>query len=336
MFWSVRRPFPEYDGTISLPALAGEAEVIRDEHGIPQIYADTAEDLFRAQGYVHAQDRFWEMDFHRHVTAGRLSELFGEDQVDTDTFIRAMGWRRTAAQELPLLSPATRRYLEAYAEGVNGWLAGRSGGELGLAYTLLGLTGGDNTPEPWRPVDSLAWLKAMAWDLRGNMEDEDRPGPAGRGAAGRADRAALPRLSLRPKRSNRRRRLSLRRLVGRCRTGRPRRRTDPGIPGSGDRGASNRVKGCRPGAGTFRRRAGRRLELVGRRWLEDSQWCSAAGERPASRPSDAVDLVPGGPALPHGERGMPVPGRRLLVLRRARRGHRAQRPHRLGIDQSRP
>ena len=172
VFWSVRRPFPEYGGTITLPTLAGEAEVVRDEHGIPHIYADTAEDLFRAQGYVHAQDRFWEMDFRRHVTAGRLSELFGEDQVETDTFIRAMGWRRIAAQELPLLNPATRRYLEAYAEGVNGWLAGRSGGELGFAYTLLGLTGGDNAPEPWRPVDSLAWFKAMAWDLRGNMEDE--------------------------------------------------------------------------------------------------------------------------------------------------------------------
>jgi penicillin G amidase len=170
--WSVRRPFPEYHGAVTLPALAGAVEIVRDEHGIPHIYADTAEDLFRAQGYVHAQDRFWEMDFRRHVTAGRLAELFGEDQVETDVFVRTLGWRRVAEQELPLLSPATRRYLEAYAEGVNGWLAGRSGGELGFAYTLLGLTGGDNTPEPWRPVDSLAWLKAMAWDLRSNMEDE--------------------------------------------------------------------------------------------------------------------------------------------------------------------
>jgi penicillin G amidase len=172
VFWSVRRPFPGYDGTVTLPSLAGEVEVVRDEHGIPHIYADTAEDLFRVQGYVHAQDRFWQMDLRRYTTAGRLSELFGEDQVDTDTFIRAMGWRRIAAQELPLLDPATRRYLEAYAEGVNGWLAGRTGGELGFAYTLLGLTGGDDVPEPWRPVDSLAWLKAMAWDLRSNMEDE--------------------------------------------------------------------------------------------------------------------------------------------------------------------
>ncbi|MGH8824131.1 MAG: penicillin acylase family protein [Jiangellaceae bacterium] len=170
--WSVRRPFPEYAGSVALPGLRANVEVIRDEHGIPQIYADTAEDLFQAQGYVHAQDRFWEMDFRRHVTAGRLAELFGEDQVETDAFVRTLGWRRVAEQEVPLLNPVTRRYLEAYADGVNAWLEGRSGGELGLAYTLLGMTGGDTTPEPWGPVDSLAWLKAMAWDLRSNMEDE--------------------------------------------------------------------------------------------------------------------------------------------------------------------
>ncbi|WP_211658688.1 penicillin acylase family protein [Phytoactinopolyspora halophila] len=170
--WSIRRPFPDYDGTVDVPRLSAEVEIIRDEHGIPHIYADTAEDLFRAQGYVHAQDRFWEMDFRRHVTSGRLSELFGADQVETDAFIRTMGWRDVAREELPLLDPETRRYLQAYSDGVNAWLGERSGGELGLAYTLLGLNGADTTVERWSPVDSLSWLKAMAWDLRGNVEDE--------------------------------------------------------------------------------------------------------------------------------------------------------------------
>ncbi len=170
--WSVRRPFPTYDATVELPRLQASVEVLRDENGIPHIYADTAEDLFRAQGYVHAQDRFWEMDFRRHVTSGRLAELFGEAQAGTDAFIRAMGWRDVAREELPLLEPPTRRYLQAYADGVNSWLDGRSGGELGLAYTLLGLTGGDDSPARWSAVDSLAWLKAMAWDLRSNMEEE--------------------------------------------------------------------------------------------------------------------------------------------------------------------
>ncbi|PSL04599.1 penicillin amidase [Haloactinopolyspora alba] len=170
--WSVRRPFPEYDGSATVPRLSGDAEIVRDQHGIPHIYADTPEDLFRAQAYAQAQDRFWQMDFRRHVTAGRLSELFGPDQVETDTFVRTLGWRRTAEQELPLIKPETRRYLEAYADGVNAWLDHHSGGDLGLAYTLLGLTGGDDSPEDWTAVDSLSWLKAMAWDLRGNLQDE--------------------------------------------------------------------------------------------------------------------------------------------------------------------
>lgn len=170
--WSVRRPMPEYSGTVAIPRLVGDVEIIRDEHGIAHIYADTAEDLLRAQGYVHAQDRFWEMDFRRHVTSGRLAELFGEDLVETDAVVRTMGWRRVAREELPLLEPETRRYLDAYADGVNAWLDGRSGGGLAFAYTLLGLTGGDTRPERWTAVDSLAWLKAMAWDLRGNMEQE--------------------------------------------------------------------------------------------------------------------------------------------------------------------
>ncbi|PZF83950.1 penicillin acylase family protein [Jiangella anatolica] len=170
--WSVRRAYPDYDGTAEIPRLSAEVEVIRDENGIPHIYADTPEDLFRAQAYVHSQDRFWQMDFRRHVTSGRLAELFGEDQVDTDAFIRTLGWTDVARAELPLLSPESRRYFDAYADGVNAWLDQTDGGDRGLAYTLLGLTGGDDAPSRWTPVDSLSWLKAMAWDLRGNMQDE--------------------------------------------------------------------------------------------------------------------------------------------------------------------
>ena len=99
--WTVRRSFPQLDGAAALPGLQGDVTVYRDDHGVPQLYADDADDLFRAQGYVHAQDRFWEMDFRRHVTAGRLAELFGPDQVETDAFIRTLGWRRVAEQELP-------------------------------------------------------------------------------------------------------------------------------------------------------------------------------------------------------------------------------------------
>jgi penicillin amidase len=174
--WSVRRAFPQLGGELTLPGLSAPVTVYRDEYGIPQIYASTAHDLYRAQGYIHAQDRFWEMDFRRHVTAGRLAELFGPSQVDTDAFIRTLGWRRIAEHEWTLLSGEARGYLEAYAEGVNAWIEQTGGaapsGAKSLEYTVLGLLNSDYTVEPWDPVDTLAWLKAMAWDLRGNMSDE--------------------------------------------------------------------------------------------------------------------------------------------------------------------
>jgi penicillin amidase len=170
--WAVRRPLPQVEGEVEVPGLVADVEVIRDAHGIAHIYADSDADLLRAQGYVHAQERFFEMDVRRHVTAGRLSELFGEETLETDKFIRTMGWRRVAEREWALLQPATREALTAYSEGVNAYLAQRRPGELAVEYTVLGLGGLDYHPEKWTPVDSLAWLKAMAWDLRGNMQDE--------------------------------------------------------------------------------------------------------------------------------------------------------------------
>ncbi len=170
--WIIHRPLPQLDGRIAISGLEGEVTVYRDKWGIPQIYATDPDDLFRAQGYVHAQDRFWEMDFRRHMTAGRLSELFGSDQVETDAFIRTLGWRRVAEQEWQVLAPETKRYLQDYAEGVNAYLADHEGSRASLEYAVLWTQNRGYKPEPWNPIDSLAWLKAMAWDLRTNMEDE--------------------------------------------------------------------------------------------------------------------------------------------------------------------
>jgi penicillin amidase len=170
---AARRSFPEDTGTIVLEGLSGQVTVQRDAEGIPTIIASDARDLFMAQGFVHAQDRFWEMDFRRHVTAGRLSELFGASSLGTDRFIRTLGWRRVAEQEVALLDEPTRLMLEAYADGVNAWMQGRRGSALSLEHALLPLTGAAGyRPELWTPTDSLAWLKAMAWDLRSNMEIE--------------------------------------------------------------------------------------------------------------------------------------------------------------------
>ncbi|MCU1432668.1 MAG: peptidase penicillin amidase [Actinotalea sp.] len=170
----IRRPLPDHTGALDVAGLTSEVTVLRDARGVPSIYADNAEDLFRAQGYVHAQDRFFEMDYRRHVTAGRLSELVGEseDALAADTVIRTFGWRRVAEQEMELLLPETRDYLAAYAEGVNSYLEDRRPETIAVEYTVLGLRLDMPEPEPWDPVDSLAWLKAMAWDLRGNYDDE--------------------------------------------------------------------------------------------------------------------------------------------------------------------
>ncbi len=170
--WVVRRSFPQTGGTLTVAGLDASVRVVRDAYGITDVYASDPHDLFFAQGYVHAQDRFWEMDVRRHITAGRLSEMFGSSQLDTDKFVRTLGWYRVAQQELALMSPDTRATLQAYSDGVNSYLSGHSGAAVSLEYALLKLTDPGYHVEPWTPVDSLSWLKAMAWDLRTNMEDE--------------------------------------------------------------------------------------------------------------------------------------------------------------------
>ncbi|MHC3000158.1 penicillin amidase [Microbacterium sp. HJ5] len=170
--YTIQRSFPQLDGTVAVAGLGGEVTVQRDVLGIPTITAGSADDLFYAQGYVHAQDRFWEMDFRRHVTSGRLSELFGESQLPTDRFLRTLGWRAVAEQEVAALDDTTRAYYEAYADGVNAYLAEHQGADASFEYAVLGLQNDDYEIEPWTPADSVAWLKAMAWDLRSNIEEE--------------------------------------------------------------------------------------------------------------------------------------------------------------------
>ncbi|MET7453713.1 penicillin acylase family protein [Streptomyces sp. NPDC005574] len=174
-YWSistVRASFPQTKGSITLEGLSGPVDVKRDGYGIPQVYASSDEDLFMAQGYVQAQDRFYEMDVRRHMTSGRLSEMFGKGQVKNDEFLRTLGWDRVAKKEYDsTLSASTKKYLQAYAKGVNAYLKDKDGKDISLEYAALGFTN-DYKPQEWTPVDSVSWLKAMAWDLRGNMQDE--------------------------------------------------------------------------------------------------------------------------------------------------------------------
>ncbi|MGN6197854.1 penicillin acylase family protein, partial [Humibacter sp.] len=146
-FWTVTRSFPQTTGSLSIPGLKARVEVRRDDAGIPQITASNTHDLFLAEGFVHAQDRFWEMDFRRHVRAGRLSELFGKSQIGTDEFIRTLGWRRVAEQEVKNLDPTSLSYYQAYADGVNAYLKDHKGADISLEYAVLGLQTPGYTPE---------------------------------------------------------------------------------------------------------------------------------------------------------------------------------------------
>jgi penicillin amidase len=172
LVWTVQRSFPQTSGSLALSGLQAQVTVQRDDRGIPTVTADSTHDLFYVQGFVHAQDRFWEMDFRRHVTSGRVAELFGPSQAGTDAFLRTLDWHGIAQKEVDAMDATTRGYYQAYADGVNAYLAGHKGAEASLEYAVLDLTAPGYSPEPWTPADSVAWLKAMAWDLRGNIEDE--------------------------------------------------------------------------------------------------------------------------------------------------------------------
>ena len=165
LVWAVRRPFPRERGRVAVPGIENQVEVYRDEFGVAHIYGRSAEDVYFAQGYVHAQDRFWQMEFWRRLSAGRLSEYFGETTVGTDRYIRTMGFSEIAEAEYALLSERERRWLEAYAAGVNEYTSSRPPAALGLEFALLSVQGVDIDIEPWRPADTLRWVKIMAIDL---------------------------------------------------------------------------------------------------------------------------------------------------------------------------
>ncbi len=175
-FVAVRRPMPRTDGTLELVGLQDEVTVLRDEWGVPHIYASNEQDLFFAQGYVHAQDRFWQMEFWRHSGQGRISEIVGAASLDTDRFIRTVGWNRIAAETLAMYEAEYPEYvalLEAYSAGVNAYLA-EHGDAVSLSQTILELVSEPWEIEPWEPLDTISWAVVMSWDLSGNRGAEQQ------------------------------------------------------------------------------------------------------------------------------------------------------------------
>lgn len=162
--WLARRRLPQTTGTLRLCDLASPVEIIRDRWGVPHIYAANTHDLTFAQGFVHAQDRLWQMDFQRRLVAGRLAEVLGPSAVPADRWLRILGLRRVAEEEVALLTGDVAAEAEAYAAGVN---AGIRQGPLPLECTLLRYR-----PEPWAVLDTASWAKMMAWGLSVNWESE--------------------------------------------------------------------------------------------------------------------------------------------------------------------
>lgn len=164
----LRWQVPDPAGDAALPGLEQAVTVIRDHDGIPHIRAAGTLDAYTALGYLHAQDRLWQMEMARRAGAGRLSEALGGQDflLRTDRLMRTLGLYRRAEASLAALSPDTRAALDAYAAGVNAYLAHRREA-LPLEFQLLRLT-----PEPWRPADSVVWAKVMALRLSTNYRSE--------------------------------------------------------------------------------------------------------------------------------------------------------------------
>jgi penicillin amidase len=160
-----RTSLPQTNGTLQVNGLDGAVEIVRDRAGVPHIFAGTDHDAVFSLGYLHAQDRMWQMEMSRRTGAGRLSEVLGEAALPIDKFLRTLGTYRAAAVAWPALEPRTQSMIEAYVAGVNAWLD--EGHTLPPEYWILGFT-----PEAWTPIDSIVWSKMMAWDMGSDYDTE--------------------------------------------------------------------------------------------------------------------------------------------------------------------
>ncbi|WP_298482446.1 penicillin acylase family protein [uncultured Chloroflexus sp.] len=161
----LRRSLPQTTGEIQVRGIGGPVTIVRDSDGVAHISGTTETDVAFGLGFVHAQERLWQMEVQRRIGHARLSEVFGETTLRTDKFLRTLGVARAARSTLAKFDNETLAILEAYAAGVNAFLA--TNPVLPPEFLILGVQ-----PEPWQPIDSLVWAKMMAWDLGGNWSDE--------------------------------------------------------------------------------------------------------------------------------------------------------------------
>ena len=169
-YYFASRSLPDYDGTYEAEGLAAPVEIVRDNANVPHIFGSTDADVFFALGYAHAQDRLWQMTMLRRTAQGRLSELFGPRTVPIDAVIRRFDLYGAAVASVAVQDAATTEALEAYASGVNAWLAEVNKGALGRGAPEMWVF--NHAIAPWQPADSLAILKVMALQLSSHLENE--------------------------------------------------------------------------------------------------------------------------------------------------------------------
>ena len=167
----VYRAFPALDGALQVTGLTASVTLARDAADVTHIQAQSPHDAWFSLGYVHAQERGWQLEFNRRVMHGELSEVFGAATLETDKLMRTLGIMRAAELQWQALPAEGRDALQAYSDGINAFHAS-AGQALQPEFHLLGVKPGGSSGKAWSPQDSLAWALMMALDLGGNWGNE--------------------------------------------------------------------------------------------------------------------------------------------------------------------
>jgi penicillin G amidase len=159
-YFYLRQSLPQMEGSIKVTGLSAAVEIIRDIDAVPHIYAQNKLDAYWGLGYLHAQDRLWQMGLQRRVLQGRLAQLFGPSLISQDHFLRALGVYRAAQSAWESLPSEPKQIINAYVAGINAFVATHNGSQLPPEYKIVGIS-----PETWSGADVLAWIKMVAYNL---------------------------------------------------------------------------------------------------------------------------------------------------------------------------
>jgi len=158
-YYLVTKSFPKTSGSVAIQGINSEVRIYRDDYGVPHIFAASDHDGYFAVGYVHAQERLWQMELIRRAGMGRLSEILGEPALPADEMFRTLGLLRLAKRNAGLLDPEVRDALQAYADGINAFIELHKG-KYPVEFDMLSID-----PEPWTIEQSLVVSRLMAWEL---------------------------------------------------------------------------------------------------------------------------------------------------------------------------